>query len=120
MNSRPEKRRYPRRTSYIIAEYTVREGTFRDIIKNIGAGGLFIKTTRKVSAGQPVSIKFPLFDFDQIIEVHGRVVRRDTDGVAVAFNKAIKGLICRERQFPDIVHEGPLLGKNHTEFSDAV
>ena len=58
----PEKRQYPRRTAYIIAECTTQEGTFRDIIKNIGAGGLFIKTNRKVSVGQPITVKFPLFN----------------------------------------------------------
>ena len=101
-----EQRQYPRRTSYIIAEYTVLEGTFRDIFKNIGAGGLFIKTYRKVAVGQPILVKFPLFNFDQIIKASGRVVRIDPDGIAVTFNEAIQGLICKEGHFPEIVHEG--------------
>ena len=45
----PNNRQYPRRTAYIIAEYIVIEGSFRDIIKNIGAGGLFIRTDRKIA-----------------------------------------------------------------------
>jgi len=48
------KREYARRTSFIIAEYTIQEGTFRDVIKNHGAGGLFIKTGRKIKVGQPI------------------------------------------------------------------
>lgn len=82
MNAEQNSRQYPRRTSYIIAEYSVLEGRFRDIIKSIGAGGLFIKTYRKVAVGQPVLIKFPLFNFDQTVETTGRVVRRDPDGIS--------------------------------------
>lgn len=100
-----EQRQYPRRTAYIISEYTVVEGTFRDIIKNIGAGGLFIKTYRKIAVGQPISVKFPLYNFDQTVQASGRVVRRDPDGIAVTFTETIQGLICKEGHFPEIVHE---------------
>jgi Tfp pilus assembly protein PilZ len=106
MKRLPEERHYPRRTTYIIGEYTVLEGTFRDFIRNIGAGGLFIATDRKIAVGQPVSIKFPLFNFDNLIHITGRVVRRDTEGVAITFNRTIEGLICKEGHFPEIVHEG--------------
>lgn len=106
MKTLPEERRYPRRTAYIIGEYTVLEGTFRDFIRNIGAGGLFIATDRKIAVGQPVSMKFPLFNFDTLVHIAGRVVRRDTGGVAITFNRAIQGLICKEGYFPEIVHEG--------------
>jgi len=103
---RDEKRQYPRKTAYIIGEYTVLEGTFRDFIRNIGAGGLFISTDRKIAVGQPIAIKFPLFNFDNLFQITGRVVRRDAAGVAVTFNEAIQGLLCKEGHFPEIVHEG--------------
>jgi Tfp pilus assembly protein PilZ len=106
MKPADDNRQYPRRTSYIVAEYTVLEGTFRDIIKNIGAGGIFIKTERRIAVGQPIQVKFPLFDFDQIMQVSGRVVRNESDGIAVTFTDTIQGLICREGHFPEIVHEG--------------
>ena len=106
MNLIPNNRQYPRRTAYIIAEYSVLEGNFRDIIKNIGAGGLFIRTDRKIAVGQPILTKFPLFNFDKTIQASGRVVRRDPDGFAVTFNKPVSGLICKEGHFPEIFHEG--------------
>ena len=106
MKPASDNRQYPRRTLSIVAEYIVLEGTFRDEIKNIGAGGMFIKTERRIAVGQPIRIKFPLFDFDQIIQTSGRVVRNDADGIAVTFTDAIQGLICREGHFPEIVHEG--------------
>lgn len=106
MNPIPNQRQYPRRASYIFAEYVVIEGTFRDVIKNISAGGLSVRTQRKIAIGQPISIEFPLFHFDNILQVSGRIVRRDSYGYAVTFHEPIHGLICKEGHFPEIVHEG--------------
>ena len=99
------QRHHPRRAAFIIAEYTVRKGTFRDIIKNIGADGLFINTTRQVAEGQTITLHFPLFEFEHPIRAAGKVSRRAPNGFAVAFDRPIPGLICREGHFPEIVHE---------------
>ena len=105
MNPTINRHEYPRRTSYIITKYTVKEGTFRDVIKNIGAGGLFVRTSRKVSLGQPIVLEFPLLHFDSTVQVTGMVTRRETDGFAVAFDEALDDLVCEDGNFPDIVHE---------------
>src|SRR5210317_2143776 len=105
MNPITNKRQYPRRASYIIAKYSVREGTFRDVIKNIGAGGLSVRTNRKIAVDQPISIEFPLFQFDNTLQASGTIVRRNLNGFVVAFNDPIEGLICKEGHFPEIVHE---------------
>ena len=105
MNPTPNRHEYPRRTSYIITEYTVREGSFRDVIKNIGAGGLFVRTSRRIATGQPIAMEFPLFQFDNMVRITGKVIRRDPDGFAVAFDEPLNALICRDGEFPDIVHE---------------
>jgi hypothetical protein len=52
----------------INGKYKVLKGTFRDVIKNIGAGGLSVRTNRKVVVGQPITIKLPLFNFDSYDE----------------------------------------------------
>lgn len=106
MSLSTDRQAYPRRTSYIIAKYTVREGTFRDLIKNIGAGGLFIRTSRKVAQGQTIVVEFPLFQFEKNVRVTGQVIRRKRDGFAVVFDEPLKGLICDGGEFPEIVHEG--------------
>jgi len=101
----PNQRNHPRRTSYIIVEYDAREGTFRDIIKNIGANGMFVNTTRAIAESQTIKLRFPLFDFDNIIETTGQVTRSGSLGFAVTFDLPIPGLICKEGHFPEIVHE---------------
>lgn len=107
MNHRanPNQRRFPRRAAFIIAEYTVKEGSFRDIIKNIGATGLFISTWRRIAEGQAIDLHFPVFDFENHLHVGGKVVRSGPKGFSVNFDAPIDGLICQEGQFPRIVHE---------------
>lgn len=99
------RRQNLRRRSFIIVEYTVKEGVFRDIIKNIGANGIFIGTSRRVAEGQDVLMKFPLFQFDHQIQARGKVARSGPNGIAVSFDDPIAALICKEGEFPDIVHE---------------
>lgn len=105
MKAKPNRQQRSRRTSYIIAEYTVKEGTHRDVIKNIGAGGLYIRTSRKIAEGQPIELEFPLFRFDNTVRVSGKVVRVDADGFAVAFDSLLEELKSKNGQLPDIVHE---------------
>ena len=100
-----DQRRFPRRAAFIIAKYTVEEGTFRDIIKNIGATGLYIGTWRRIGQGQPIILEFPVFEFDQVMQVAGTVVRSDVKGFSVLFDQPIEGLICKKGYFPEIVHE---------------
>jgi len=98
-------RSFNRRTSYIIVEYRVKEGVFRDILKNLGANGLFISTTRHVAAQQPIELKFPLFEFEHQIQVKGTVLRSGPTGFAVELEQPIDGLITKSGKLPDIVHE---------------
>lgn len=104
-NHNQNQRRFPRRTAFIIAKYTVKEGTFRDIIKNIGATGIFINTSRGVSQDQSIELQFPVFEFDNQLLVKGSVVRCTQRGFSVVFDQPIEGLICKEGHFPEIVHE---------------
>jgi hypothetical protein len=99
----------PRRTSYIVAEYRVQEGIFRDIMKNIGASGIFIKTQRAIAKGQSIELEFPLFRFEETIKAKGTVVRSGPTGFAVEFDEPIADLAGPEGQLSDIVHESDRL-----------
>ena len=105
--SNPDRhaRKYNRRTAFIIVEYEVKEGVFRDILKNIGPKGLFIGTRRVIEEDQDVILRFPLFSFEQRVEVKGRVTRRSPHGFAVALDAPLDGLLLKNGQLSDIVHE---------------
>jgi Tfp pilus assembly protein PilZ len=100
-----DRRQYPRQVSYIVTEYTVKEGTFRDIIKNISAGGLFVWTQKHVAVGQSIVLEFPLFQFEHVIQVSGTVVRSDAKGFGVKFNEPIEELTGSRGRVAKIVHE---------------
>lgn len=101
----PKQRGLKRRPAFIIVEYTVKEGTFRDIIKNIGPSGIFIGTQRSIASDQDIVLKFPLFSFEELIEARGRVVRSGPHGFAVSLDTPIRDLIRKDGQLVDIVHE---------------
>jgi len=109
MSSKPDRHQHSRRTSYIIAEYTVKEGTHRDVIKNIGGGGLYIRTSRKIAEGQSIVLNFPLLRFDDTIQVSGKVVRSEPGGFAVVFDELVNALESEDGQLPAIVHESDRL-----------
>jgi len=46
---------------------------FRAYIRNLGAGGLFIKTTQTVPAGTTLNLEFNLPDSDHLIKAKGKV-----------------------------------------------
>ena len=105
MRIKKNKRHQTRGPAYIIAEYHVQEGVFRDIIKNIGANGIFISTQRRIAVNQQIKLRFPLFSFQHEIVIVGKVIRSSPIGFAASFENPIHGLICKEGEFPDIVHE---------------
>lgn len=71
------QRRYPRRTAFIFADYTLKKGSRQDLIENIRAGGRFIRTWDKVAMGQRITLRFPLFSFEQTIKASGTISRTE-------------------------------------------
>jgi hypothetical protein len=89
MNTGPNNRQYPRQTALFSSKYTVREGTFRDLIKDIGTGGVFVSTRRKIDQRRPINLQFPVLAFKKKLSLMGTVVRCDAGGFAVRFDEPI-------------------------------
>lgn len=105
MNTLANRRHYPRYMAVFSTKYTIKEGKFRDLIRNIGAGGVFVSTRRKINQGRSINIQFPIFAFEKRLSVMGTVVRCDTDGFAVMFNEAIEKKMLQDGRFPGSVTE---------------
>jgi len=105
MNTNSEKREYKRKNGLIIAEYTTPDGNANGLIRNISAGGLFIRTAKKPLAGQSIVLRFPLFKFEENISVTGRVLRIEPTGFVVKFDKPIYNLMRGAGGFPELVNE---------------
>ena len=100
-----DQRKHTRKAAFIIAEYTTKEGTFKDVLNDVSADGLFVSTWRRYEYGESIVLKFPLFSLDHIIQVRGKVIRNESDGFAISFDEPIQGLMCKEGYFPEIVQQ---------------
>jgi len=100
MNTVAHRREYARYSAVFSAKYTTKEGRFRDLTRDVGAGGVFISTQRKIRQGQRINIQFPIFAFEKRLSLMGTVVRCESNGFAVMFEDAIKVKAFKDGRFP--------------------
>jgi Tfp pilus assembly protein PilZ len=91
--SKNEKRTHPRRSTYMEISYSSdKRGVFEDFVRNISAGGLYIETNLVADLGQKLTMTFSHPDSDDPIKILGKIVRVDTGGIGVKFNKLLNDL----------------------------
>lgn len=81
----PEKRKYDRKDFNRIIDYTVDERYYRDFIRDISEGGLFIETSNDFSSGQRILMTFVSPDYQKPFKVHGEIIHTQTKGIGVKF-----------------------------------
>ena len=106
MNNDPHRRQYTRYAAAFSAKYTGKEGKFRELTRDVGAGGVFIRTKRKIKKGRRINIQFPIFAFEKNLSLMGTVVRCEPEGFAVMFEEAIDVGIFQDGRFPGNINEG--------------
>lgn len=88
--SKNEKRKYPRKSTLINITYSSdQRRIFEDFVRNISAGGLFIETNLLSELGQKLTMTFSHPGSGDPIKVLGKVIRVDSQGIGVKFNKLI-------------------------------
>jgi Tfp pilus assembly protein PilZ len=83
------KREHARKDLSVFANFWLGDYVFRDYIKNISAGGLFLETNIPVTVGGTVPISFALSDNEDPIQVEGEIVRIGLNGFGVKFNEPL-------------------------------
>ena len=97
-----DRREYHRKYEIIEASCSTRDVTlantsihkisFRDSIYNISKGGVFIKTAYPFRLDQKLSLIFQLSGDEESIKINGKIVRVDTNGIGVKFNKPLNAV----------------------------
>ena len=88
--SKNEKRKYPRRSTLVDITYSSdQRRIFEDFVRNISAGGLFIETNLITELGQKLTMTFSHPDSGDPIKVKGKVIRADSEGIGVKFDKLL-------------------------------
>ena len=84
-----ELREYPRKTLSIPVEHSSNDFIFIYFIQNISNSGVFIRADGSFPIGQQITLTFSLPKVENDITVSGKVVRVDSQGIGVKFDKAV-------------------------------
>jgi len=91
--SKDKKRKYPRRSTVIDITYASdQRGFFEDVIRNISADGLYIETNLLSELGQKLTMSFSHPNSGDPVKVSGKVIRADSEGIGVKFDKLLSVL----------------------------
>jgi Tfp pilus assembly protein PilZ len=91
--SKNEKRKNPRRSTLIDITYSSdKRRVFEDFVRNISAGGLYIETNLVTELDQQLNMTFSHPDSGAPIKVSGKIVRVDSGGIGVRFNRLLSDL----------------------------
>jgi Tfp pilus assembly protein PilZ len=91
--SKDEKRKYPRRSTLMDITYSSdQRRIFEDFVLNISLGGLYIETNLVTELGQKLTMTFSYPDSGDPIKVLGKIIRVDSEGIGVKFNKLLNDL----------------------------
>ncbi len=80
-----EKRAYIRKPFFMSVDYSTQDRVYRDFIKDISTGGVFIETLRPLPVGQEISMAFSFPNLRQNFRISGNVVRMGPKGIGIAF-----------------------------------
>jgi len=84
-SQKEEKRTYVRKPFFMSVDYSTQDRVYRDFIKDISTGGVFIETLRPLPVGQEISMAFSFPNLRQNFKINGDVVRMGSKGIGVAF-----------------------------------
>jgi len=84
-----DARQHLRRQTSIYAVFSGQDCYFRDYIKDISSGGLFIETDTALFMNQELVITFFLPDVQAPLKIKGKVVRTDAKGFGIKFDELL-------------------------------
>ena len=88
-NKKIDKRKHPRKRTFIHVDCSGKRCVFTDFIQNISAGGLYIETQIPLFAEQELSMTFSPPGIEEAIRITGTIVRVDSKGIGVQFDELI-------------------------------
>ena len=81
-----ERRKHPRKSTFIHVDCVGNKCAFTDFIQNLSAGGLYIDTQLPFFVGQELSMTFSVTNGEAPIKITGKIVRVDSRGIGVKFD----------------------------------
>jgi len=88
LEAEKDPREYPRTPYHKSIRLTYKDKYYRGEFRNISRGGVFIKTKIQFPVGKPIRIAMPGSKIRKNSYLKGLIVRINTDGFGVKFNKS--------------------------------
>jgi Tfp pilus assembly protein PilZ len=85
-----EQRQHPRRPFGRANLYASRNRIIRGIVKDISKGGMFIESADGIAVGEHLNLALPAVHRQRDFRLRGEVVRVDSNGMAIRFERLIK------------------------------
>ena len=82
-----ERRRSARAEVTVRVNYATVDALFSDFTRNVNEGGLFVATDEPLELEESVVLQFALPGTATPIQARGRVVRVESDGMGIEFDK---------------------------------
>jgi len=83
-------RKHQRKPWVIPIDYAAEDQAFKDVIKDISKGGVFIETKKSLTVGQTITMNFRLSKSHKLIQATGEIVRSNSKGIGVKFKRQSK------------------------------
>ncbi len=82
-----ERRRAARAPVTVRVQYATIDAMFSEFTRNVNEGGLFVETDEALEMDEVVVLQFTLPGADVPVQARGRVVRIETTGMGIEFEK---------------------------------
>jgi Tfp pilus assembly protein PilZ len=83
-----ERRQHFRKACFITVDFAIQDRVFRDFVRNISPGGVFIEIMTAISKGTNTTVVFSLPNSGEPFKVSGTVTWNSSQGVGVRFDTA--------------------------------
>ena len=87
-----EKRKHPRRKTFIHVDCLGETCAFTDFIQNISDSGLYIETQMPLFVNQELSMSFFTTASENPIKIIGKIVRIDSKGIGVQLHELLPAI----------------------------
>ena len=88
----PDKREHPRKDVSVYGIFETIDSRFRASTKNVSVGGVLIDPETDLSLHEYLYMTFVNRKFNVPVQTNGKVVRVDSDGVGIQFNKVVPAM----------------------------
>jgi Tfp pilus assembly protein PilZ len=88
-----DKRDTERKAAGVSVDYSVNDKFYSDMLENISAGGVFIRSTRLFQTGHSTTMVVSLPKMERNIKVRGEIVRQTGEGFGVRFTEENKEIL---------------------------